>query len=82
LRFVARYKKGIASVGLETINLGHPFYQIDGKDNIISFTTRQYIDYPLTIKGAGAGSEVTASGIFSDVIKASRASRRSIKWKK
>lgn len=79
LRFVARYKKGIASVGLETINLGHPFYQLDGKDNIISFTTRQYIDHPLTIKGAGAGSEVTASGIFSDVIKASS---RSIKWKK
>src|SRR6266576_2659366 len=79
LRFVARYKKGIASVGLEAINLGHPFYQLDGKDNIISFTTRQYIDHPLTIKGAGAGSEVTASGIFSDVIKASS---RSIKWKK
>lgn len=69
LKFVATYNDGKASVGLRSVAPDHPLYKLDGKDNIVLFTTDRYPDQPLIVKGAGAGAEVTASGIFADIIK-------------
>jgi len=69
LKFVAQFENGKASVGLQFIPKDHPFYNLEGKDNIVLFYTDRYIDQPLLIKGAGAGAAVTASGIFADVIR-------------
>ncbi len=71
LRLVAKYKDGEANVVLEALAFIHPFFQLEGKDNIILYTTDRYADQPLLIKGAGAGAEVTASGVLTDIIKAS-----------
>lgn len=71
LKYVASYKNGVANVGLQEIPVGHPFYNLEGKDNIVMFYTKRYKDQPLIIKGAGAGSDVTASGLFADIIRAS-----------
>ncbi|BBA17078.1 bifunctional aspartate kinase/homoserine dehydrogenase I [Blattabacterium cuenoti] len=72
LRFVARYENGKASVGLESVKQIHPFFQLEGKDNMVLYNTYRYSEQPLIIKGAGAGAEVTASGVFSDIIKATK----------
>ncbi|WP_185865122.1 bifunctional aspartate kinase/homoserine dehydrogenase I [Blattabacterium cuenoti] len=72
LRFIARYENGTASVGLESVNQTHPFFQLEGKDNMVLYNTFRYSEQPLIIKGAGAGAEVTASGVFSDIIKATK----------
>jgi bifunctional aspartokinase / homoserine dehydrogenase 1 len=69
LKYVAEYKNGKAKVGLQYIANDHPFFNLAGKDNIVLFYTNRYKDQPLIIKGAGAGSDVTASGIFGDIIK-------------
>jgi len=69
LKYVAEYKNGKAQVGLQHIPKDHPFYNLDGKDNIVLFYTHRYKNQPLTIKGAGAGADVTASGIFGDIIR-------------
>lgn len=69
LKYVAEYKNGIASVGLQEIPEGHPFYNLEGKDNIVMFHTQRYPEQPLIVKGAGAGADVTASGLFADIIK-------------
>ena len=69
LKYVAQFENGKANVGLRFIPKDHPFYNLEGKDNIVLFFTDRYIDQPLLIKGAGAGAEVTASGIFADVIR-------------
>ena len=69
LKYVAQFENGKASVGLQFIPKDHPFYNLEGKDNIVLFYTDRYIDQPLLIKGAGAGAAVTASGIFADVIR-------------
>jgi aspartokinase/homoserine dehydrogenase 1 len=69
LKYVAEFKDGKAEVGLKEIPEGHPFYNLEGKDNIVMFYTNRYKDQPMIIKGAGAGSEVTASGLFSDIIR-------------
>jgi aspartokinase/homoserine dehydrogenase 1 len=69
LKYVATFESGKASVGLEFIPKESPFYNLEGKDNIVQFYTDRYIDQPLLIKGAGAGAAVTASGIFADVIR-------------
>lgn len=69
LKFVAQFDNGKASVGLQFIPKDHPFYNLEGKDNIVLFYTDRYTDQPLLIKGAGAGAAVTASGIFADVIR-------------
>lgn len=68
LKYVASLKNGKASVGLQEIPKSHPFYNLDGKDNIVLFYTNRYVDQPLIIKGAGAGADVTASGLFGDII--------------
>ena len=69
LKFVASFDNGKASVGLQFIPKESPFYNLEGKDNIVEFYTDRYVDQPLIIKGAGAGAAVTASGIFADVIR-------------
>jgi aspartokinase/homoserine dehydrogenase 1 len=72
LKFVASYKNGQAAVGLQAIGPDHPFYQLEGKDNIVLYTTNRYSQQPLIVKGAGAGADVTASGIFADIIRTAR----------
>ncbi|MEQ8580524.1 MAG: bifunctional aspartate kinase/homoserine dehydrogenase I [Marinoscillum sp.] len=69
LKVVAKYKNGHGSVGLEAVDSTHPFYNLEGKDNIVLFYTNRYKEQPMVIKGAGAGAEVTASGIFADVLR-------------
>jgi aspartokinase/homoserine dehydrogenase 1 len=69
LKYVAKFQNGKASVGLEEIPEGHPFYNLEGKDNIVMFYTDRYREQPMIIKGAGAGAEVTASGLFADIIR-------------
>ena len=69
LKFVASLEDGKASVGLEHIPQGHDFYSLAGSDNIVLFYTKRYPRQPLIIKGAGAGADVTASGIFADIIR-------------
>ena len=68
LKYVAEFNNGSAKVGLHEVGKDHPFYNLDGKDNIVLFYTERYVDQPLIIKGAGAGAEVTASGLFGDII--------------
>jgi len=72
LKFVATLKNGKASVGLQHINKEHDLYHLYGKDNIVLFYTNRYTEQPMVIKGAGAGADVTASGIFADIIRAGR----------
>ena len=72
LKFVATFENGKASVGLQHIDPAHDFYHLYGKDNIVLFYTNRYVEQPLVIKGAGAGAEVTASGVFADIIRAAR----------
>ena len=69
IKFVAQFNNGKESVGLQFIPKESPFYNLEGKDNIVQFFTERYVDQPLIIKGAGAGAAVTASGIFADVIR-------------
>ena len=69
LKVVATFENGKASVGLQSVATSHPFFNLDGKDNIVLFYTNRYKDQPLVIKGAGAGAAVTASGIFADILK-------------
>ena len=69
IKFVAKFDNGKASVGLQFIPKESPFYNLEGKDNIVEFFTDRYVDQPLIIKGAGAGAAVTASGIFADVVR-------------
>ena len=69
LRYIARLENGKAIIRLEEINDTHPFYFLSGTDNIIAYTTERYKNYPLVVKGPGAGAEVTAAGVFADVIK-------------
>jgi len=72
LKFVATYENGKASVGLKQIGSDHDFYHLYGKDNVVAFYTQRYTGQPLVVKGAGAGADVTASGVFADIIRAVR----------
>ena len=71
LRFIAKLEDGKASINLQSVDANHPFYSLSGSDNIISFTTERYIDRQLVVKGPGAGAEVTAAGVFADIINIS-----------
>ncbi len=70
IKYIAKFNADEASTQPMEVASDHPFYHLDGKDNIVSFKSRRYFSQPLVIKGAGAGAEVTASGIFADIIKA------------
>ena len=67
-RFVAKMDKGSCEVGLQAVDSQHPFYELEGSNNIILFSTERYHDYPMIIKGYGAGADVTAAGVFADII--------------
>ena len=69
LKYVAKLDNGNASVSLQEIPEGHPFYNLQGSDNIVMFYTQRYPKQPMIIKGAGAGADVTASGLFADIIR-------------
>ncbi len=68
LRFIACLENARASVRLQEVGEEHPFYTLSGSDNIISYTTERYYDRPLVVKGPGAGAEVTAAGVFANVV--------------
>ncbi|MBC6612942.1 bifunctional aspartate kinase/homoserine dehydrogenase I [Hymenobacter sp. BT507] len=72
LRFVARYADAAAAVGLQAVGPDHDFYSLQGKDNAVLFYTARYPEQPLVVKGAGAGADVTASGVFADIMRATR----------
>jgi len=68
LRFVAEFNEGKAQVGLVEATPKDAYYQLDGKDNIVLIYSKRYPEQPMVIKGAGAGAEVTASGVFADIM--------------
>ncbi len=70
-RFVARFENGKGEVGLQEVDAKHPFYDLEGSNNLVMYTTERYHDYPMLIKGYGAGASVTAAGVFADLIKVS-----------
>ena len=67
-RFVAKLENGHASVGLQEVGADHPFYTLEGSNNIILLTTERYREYPMMIQGYGAGASVTAAGVFADIM--------------
>jgi len=67
-RFVATMEMGKCNVGLQEVDSLHPFYDLQGSNNIILITTERYNEFPMMIKGYGAGASVTAAGVFSDII--------------
>jgi aspartokinase/homoserine dehydrogenase 1 len=69
IKYVASFDNRKPKTGLETFGVEHPFYELQGKDNIVLFHTHRYDEQPLVVKGAGAGAAVTASGIFADVMR-------------
>ena len=69
MKYVAQLENGKAQVGIQLVKEGHDFYNLEGSDNIILFYTNRYSAQPLIVKGAGAGADVTASGIFADIIR-------------
>ena len=68
LRFIASYADGSAIIELKMVDENHPFYNLSGSDNIVSFITERYKERPLVVRGPGAGAEVTASGVFAEII--------------
>ena len=72
LKYIASLVDGKASVGLQSIGPEHDFANLSGKDNAVLFYTNRYIEQPLVVKGAGAGADVTAAGVFADIIRAAR----------
>ena len=69
LCYIASLEDGRAKVALQEITDRHPFWGLSGSDNIISFTTKRYHTRPLVVRGPGAGAEVTAAGVFADLIR-------------
>jgi len=70
-RFVAKFDQGKAEIGLQEISAGHPFVDLQGSNNLVMFTTERYQEFPMIIKGYGAGAVVTAAGVFADIIRVS-----------
>jgi aspartokinase/homoserine dehydrogenase 1 len=70
-RFVAKFEEGKAEIGLQEIGASHPFADLQGSNNLVMFTTERYHDFPMIIKGYGAGAAVTAAGVFADIIRVS-----------
>ncbi len=68
LRYIGKLENGKVEISLQMVDDSHPFYMLSGSDNIISFTTDRYNNRPLVVKGPGAGAEVTAAGVFADII--------------
>jgi len=72
LRYIASFSNGLAKTSLEAIGKEHPFFVLQGNENIVSIYTNYYKDHPLTIRGPGAGADLTASGVLADVLRISR----------
>jgi aspartokinase/homoserine dehydrogenase 1 len=72
LKYIASFDNGKASVGLQSIDKTHNFANLSGKDNAVLFYTNRYVEQPLVVKGAGAGADVTAAGVFADIIRAAK----------
>ena len=70
-RFVATMDEGKTRVSLETVDATHPFYQLEGSNNIVLITTERYHEYPMMIRGYGAGASVTAAGVFANIMSVS-----------
>ena len=68
LRFVATMEGGETRVALQEVPLGHPFYNLQGSNNIVMLTTERYREFPMLIQGYGAGASVTAAGVFANVM--------------
>lgn len=68
LRYIGKLEDGQVAISLQMVDENHPFFMLSGSDNIISFTTDRYKARPLVVKGPGAGAEVTAAGVFADII--------------
>ena len=68
LRYIGKLENGKVSISLQMVDDSHPFYMMSGSDNIIAFNTDRYIDRPMVVKGPGAGAEVTAAGVFADLV--------------
>ncbi|MES2110444.1 MAG: bifunctional aspartate kinase/homoserine dehydrogenase I [Bacteroidota bacterium] len=68
VRYIGKLENGKAAITLQMVDESHPFFTLSGSDNIISFTTDRYRERPLVVKGPGAGAEVTAAGVFADLI--------------
>ncbi|GGF19285.1 bifunctional aspartate kinase/homoserine dehydrogenase I [Echinicola rosea] len=75
LRFMATLENGKAKVGLNSLDSEHPFFTLKGSDNMILFTTERYNDFPMIVRGPGAGADVTAAGVFADIIRLGNYSR-------
>jgi aspartokinase/homoserine dehydrogenase 1 len=67
-KFVAKLEDGKGSVSLQEVSRSHPFYGLEGSNNIVLLTTERYNEYPMMIQGYGAGASVTAAGVFADII--------------
>ena len=67
-RFVATMKEGVCEVGLQAVDSTHPFYDLEGSNNIVTIQTERYFNDPMIIKGYGAGASVTAAGVFGDIM--------------
>ena len=67
-RFVAQMEEGRAQVRLEAVGHDHPFYNLEGSNNIVLLTTERYRQYPMLIQGYGAGASVTAAGVFANIM--------------
>ena len=67
-RFVAKMDMGEASVSLQEVGKEHPFYTLEGSNNIVMLTTERYKEYPMLIQGYGAGASVTAAGVFANIM--------------
>jgi aspartokinase/homoserine dehydrogenase 1 len=69
LRFIATLDGEKAYISLQAVDAGSPFYNLNGSENMIVFTTDRYKETPLVIKGPGAGAEVTAAGVFAEILR-------------
>ena len=69
LRFIAALDHGVATISLQEVDPSNPFYSLSGSDNMIVFTTERYKERPLVVRGPGAGDEVTAAGVFAEIIQ-------------
>ena len=67
-RFVATFDHGKLSVALKEVDRTHPFYNLQGSNNIVALTTERYREYPMLIQGYGAGASVTAAGVFANIM--------------
>lgn len=67
-KFVAKMEGGKTSVSLEAVSIHHPFYSLEGSNNIVLLTTERYKEYPMLIQGYGAGAGVTAAGVFANIM--------------